>query len=147
MQPSSGTWIQSTAWSLQQSRPAVCYNNYSKLKWQSFFHTQTLVSREEKRRDNGVQIISAHHCPAFSLLIIFYIQFLSITSLPWIPTFECGKKFVTLERHILMKQAELNELRQTLLFKILDFYNLNAFLLLLPSCFIYFYFQLFFNQK
>ena len=69
-------------------------------------------------------IISAHHCP-------------------WKPTFKCGKKFVTLERHILMKQAELNELRQTLLFKILDFYNLNAFLLLLPSCFIYFYFQLF----
>ena len=52
-------------------------------------------------------IISAHHCPAFSLLI-YLIQ--SITSLPWKPTFECGKKVVTLERHILMKQAELNEL-------------------------------------
>lgn len=49
-------------------------------------------------------IISAHHCPAFSL-----IQFCQSHPFPGNQHLSVEKKFVTLERHILTKQAELNE--------------------------------------
>ena len=45
------------------------------------------------------------------------------------------------------KLHHLRQLRQTVLFKILDFYNLNAFLLLLPTCFINFLFSAFFQPE